>query len=261
MMNLVKFVMLSELKRINNLTMPRKWYDAKVVSIDDLAPRVKSFKLKIQENEAFEFMAGQFIVFDLPTGEKRLDRWRSYSIASPPSDDRRFELCIVHLDDGKGSSYFFEEVKVGTILKAKPPEGNFLIPSNTDQILVMICTGTGIAPFRSMIQDIYTRKLAFKKVHLIFGTRTFDDVLYYEEFKNLAQENKTFQYDITLSRELKEGFNHGYVHHVYEQAYGQGNTDITFLICGWSNMVDEASKNLIENLKYSQNNVIFELFG
>jgi CDP-4-dehydro-6-deoxyglucose reductase len=241
--------------------MPRKWYDAEVIAIKDLAPKVKSFKLKIEDEDTFEYQAGQFIVFDLPTGEKRLDRWRSYSIASPPSDDYTFELCLVHLENGKGSKYFFEEVKVGTILKTKPPEGSFLIPSNTNQTLVMICTGTGIAPFRSMIHDIYTRKLPFKKVHLIFGTRTFEDVLYFEEFTALAKKNESFQYDIALSREQSTNFHSGYVHHVYEREYGQGSLDTTFLICGWSNMVDEASKNLTENLKYSQNNVIFELFG
>lgn len=241
--------------------MPRKWYDAEVIAIDDLAPKVKSFKLKIADEEVFDFKAGQFIVFDLPTGEKRLDRWRSYSIASPPSNENTFELCIVHLDDGMGSTYFFEEVIVGTILKAKPPEGNFLIPSITDQTLVMICTGTGVAPFRSMIHDIYARGLPFKKVHLIFGTRTFDDVLYYEEFNTLVQKHPSFQYDIALSREEKQGFHHGYLHHIYESIYGQTSPSITFLICGWSSMVDEASKNLIENLNYSPNNVIFELFG
>ena len=241
--------------------MPRKWFDAEVISIDDLAPKVKSFKVEIKDEGPFQFKAGQFIVLDLPTGEKRLDRWRSYSIASPPSDDHTFELCIVHLEDGRGSTYFFEEVKVGTILKLKPPEGSFLIPSNTEQTLVMICTGTGVAPFRSMIHDIYNRNLPFRKVNLIFGTRRFEDVIYFDEFSALAQEYESFQYDVAVSREQGKGFYHGYVHQIYEEKYKQQIPDVTFLICGWSKMVDEASKNLIENLNYSPNNVIFELFG
>ena len=241
--------------------MPNRWYNAEVIEIIDLAPKVKSFKLKVESNDVFEYKAGQFLVFDLPIGEKRLDRWRSYSIASPPSNDNTIELCIVLLEDGNGSTYFFEEVQVGTILHTKYPQGNFVIPQNTDQNLVMICTGTGVAPFRSMIHDIYNRKLPFKKVHLIFGTRTFEDLLYHEEFRELADEHTSFQFDVSLSREEKDGFHHGYVHQLYEQEYRNTGLETTFLICGWSKMVDEASKNLVEKLHISPNRVIFELFG
>ena len=121
---------------------PAHWYTGLVVGIKELAPKVKSFELEIPEVVSFDFKAGQFITLDLPVGDKRLQRWRSYSISSAPAGTNKIELCIVHFDGGLGSTYFFDQVVVGTELKFKGPEGGFVLPEVIDQDVVMICTGT-----------------------------------------------------------------------------------------------------------------------
>ena len=233
--------------------MPAHWYTGVVTSIHDLSDSVKSFLITIPEVQIFNFLAGQFVTFDLPTGEKRLQRWRSYSIASAPRAKNEIELCMVRTPGGLGTTYFFNEVKIGTELKFKSAEGGFVLPEPIDHDVVMICTGTGIAPFRSMLQDIYLQKRAHKNIHLIFGTRTVRDVLYYDELMQYTYAIEGFRYDIALSRDsspvVGSHFHAGYVHPIYLKEYASKNEQVHFYICGWSNMIDDAVENLFENLK------------
>ena len=241
--------------------MPIKWYDAKVVRIEDESPTTKRFWITIPDPEPFEFKAGQFVTMDLPVHEKRLQRWRSYSIANAPGENNTLEFCIVHLNGGLASGYFFEEVKEGTILRLKGPDGGFTLPESLDKKLVLVCTGTGIAPFRSMIRDIHKRKLPFKGIHLIFGTRHENGILYRKEFEALQEEWPNFQYDIALSREPDWAGYKGYVHQVYLEHYPESREDVVFYLCGWQNMIDEAVANLIVKVGFDKSQVRYELYG
>ncbi|MEP7266998.1 MAG: ferredoxin--NADP reductase [Saprospiraceae bacterium] len=244
--------------------MPATWYTGKVTQIIDLAPHVKSFSIYIPELDTSLFKAGQFLVFDLPVGDKRLQRWKSYSIANAPNDKNEIELCIVHFESGLGSTYFFEEVTLGTTLICKAPEGGFVLPDVIDHDLVMICTGTGIAPFRSMLRDLVNSKKDHQNIHLIFGTRRKEDVLYLEEWQQLETILPGFRFDITLSREdisAGDEFHKGYVHQVYLENYSLSRPDVHFYICGWTKMIDEAVENLFGDLKYSKEQIHYELYG
>jgi CDP-4-dehydro-6-deoxyglucose reductase len=106
----------------------------------------------------------------------------------------------VHFDGGLGSTYFFDQVVVGTELKFKGPEGGFVLPEVIDQDVVMICTGTGIAPFRSMIWDIYHTGKTHRDIHLIFGTRRKEDILYALEWEQLMNNIPGFKFEVALSR-------------------------------------------------------------
>ncbi len=245
--------------------MPTTWYTANVIAITEIARKVKSFTIEIADVFSFDFKAGQFITFDLPVGEKRVQRWKSYSIANAPDGTNTLELCIVHYENGPGSSYFFNEITIGTELKCKGPEGGFVLPHLIDNDLVMICTGTGIAPFRSMLHEIVNKQIPCKKIHLIFGTRTLEDLLYYDELIHFEKTIPGFKFDITLSRENNLGndphFHKGYVHPVYLNEYKELRSDIQFFICGWSKMIDEAVENLFGELKYDRKQITYELYG
>ena len=58
-----------------------KWYNSKVIKTADLSPTTRHFWLEVDEVDQLDFKAGQFVVMDLPIHEKRIQRWRSYSIA------------------------------------------------------------------------------------------------------------------------------------------------------------------------------------
>ncbi|MBK9733708.1 MAG: oxidoreductase [Saprospiraceae bacterium] len=241
--------------------MPVKWYDGRVVEINQLTPFTKQFFVKLEGHDVFDFLPGQFVTMDLPVSEKRLFRWRSYSIANHPAGDNMLEFCIAHAEQGLGTKYLFEEVSKGTILRLKGPDGGFVLSDAQDREIIMICTGTGVAPFRSMIRHFIFNNLPFKRIHLIFGTRNIDGLLYYEEFRNIVDAKANFIYDVALSREEKHGFYHGYVHDIYRTLYQDFNPKRHFYICGWSNMIDEAVANLIVEMGYDISQVHYELYG
>jgi ferredoxin-NADP reductase len=233
------------------------WHTTPIVGIREIAPNVRQFLL---ENPGLDFKSGQFITMDLPIGEKRIERWRSYSVASAPHQEQPFELCIVRSESGTGTRYLFDTATVGTEIKWKGPDGVFVLPSRTDQDLVMVCTGTGIAPFRSMLLDMLQRQHFYRSVHLIFGTRTEADILYRAEMEALKAQIPHFSFDVALSRQPDWAEHRGYVHSIYEQRYAEPYADVTFMLCGWSRMIDEAVLRL-RALGYGDKQVVYELYG
>lgn len=242
--------------------MPVKWFEAPIIKIEDASNNTKRFWVRVPENDPITFKAGQFVVMDLPIGDKRMQRWRSYSIANAPSEENKeLEFCIVRLENGAAGKYFFEEVKIGTVLKFKAPDGNFCLPETIDHDIVMVCTGTGVAPFRSMLWDIYKQKIPHQKIHLIFGTRYKEGILYQSEFETLKNLLPNFRYDVALSRAEDWNGYKGYVHQIYMEQYPTPKEDIKFYLCGWSKMIDDAVANLIVKMKYKPNQVVYELYG
>ncbi len=238
------------------------WYKGVVSDIRPLTETTRHYTIKVEDEEEFSFTPGQFITLDLPIGEKRLQRWRSYSIASAPNGNNHIELCIVRTDDGAGTRYFFEDVNVGTELKFKGPEGVFVIPSDLEETeIVLLCTGTGIAPFRSMLHHIRQQNLKFKKIHLIFGTRYEEGILYKDELDKMKADYPNFEYEVALSRMEHPDYYHGYIHSIYMEKYNEVTQDRRFYVCGWSGMLDEAVANLTEKLGYDKSQIRFELYG
>lgn len=243
--------------------MLQPWQDAVVTKIVQETSSTKRFWLALSSGNKFDFMPGQFVTLDLPIHEQKNKRWRSYSIASAPNGTNEFELVIVHLEGGAGTTYLFNEVTVGSILHLRGPQGVFVLPNDITTDLYFICTGTGVAPFRSMILDIHQKKTSHQNIHLLFGCRQYTDCLYGHEFKSLASLEPNFYYHPSFSREteIREGANVGYVHATYKRLLDEGaSKDAQFYICGWKDMVDEARATLTE-LGIPKNQIHFELYG
>ncbi len=249
--------------------MKAKWYHGSVIRIQDESPTTKRFWLQVHEVQQLDFVPGQFIVTDLPLGEKRKQRWRSYSIANAPDGTDIIELCIVHLEGGSASDYFWNHVSIGTKIRFKEPSGTFTIPKNLDRTNVMIATGTGVAPFRSMLMHIQEKKIQHGPIHLIFGTRFADGILYRDQLAAWAAQDPNFSYSIALSRLTAEDIQNlklpldirsGYVHPIYMGAYNN-RKDAHFYICGWSDMIDETVANLLLKMSIPKENIHYELYG
>ncbi|MFN0215764.1 MAG: ferredoxin--NADP reductase [Saprospiraceae bacterium] len=241
--------------------MPTTWHDGIVRKIETIAPNVRSFQVELPALDSFDFQAGQFVTMDLPIGEKRLQRWRSYSIANAPNHSNQLELCIVNAPEGIGTNYLFKEVQEGAVLKFKGPDGGFVLPEKIENDLVFVCTGTGIAPFRSMILDLRNSGRKHRNIHLIFGTREESGILYRDEFELFAKTIPGFKYDIVLSKQPDWQGLKGHVHQVYMKDYAVPRPDLAFYLCGWSNMIDEAVANLLLKLKYDRSQIHYELYG
>ena len=255
--------------------MLQPWQTGKVIKIENETVSTRRFWIEMTGLKSFDFKPGQFVTIDLPIHEKPNKRWRSYSIASWPDGSNVFELVIVLLEGGAGTQYLFNEVTVGTELTIRGPQGVFVLPEPIEKDLFFICTGTGIAPFRSMAHHIFNHQIPHQHIYLIFGCRKLDDALYKNELEALEQKMSSFHYIPCFSRETPERIGKhgktGYVHNIYEEIC-RNQTKISlaeekaiirpasFFLCGWKNMIDEAKQRIV-SLGYDRKSIHQELYG
>jgi len=215
----------------------------------------------------FGFVAGQWLSFKTikPYGEEII---RAYSIASPPDDNNRFDLCLNRVQDGFMSN-FLCDMQAGGEVSCQGPFGDFILrPPMRDTIF--IATGTGIAPFRSMLQWLLAPKEdgrprpsearhQGKQLYLLFGNRTEKDIYYHDEFLRLAQEHTNFHYLPTLSRSGPDWQGlRGYVQE-HVPAIAQGRTDMHAYICGLDKMV-KANRELLKSLGWDRKLILYEKY-
>jgi len=234
------------------------WRTGEVIKIENETKDTRRFWIRVPELTSFDFNPGQFVTLDLPIHEKVNKRWRSYSIASWPDGGNVFELVIILDKNGAGTTYLFNEVVVGSQLTLRGPQGVFTLKEPLDNDLVLICTGTGIAPFRSMANFIHLQHIPHKNIYLVFGCRTRDTLLYYNEMKELENKMPGFHYLPTLSREQWEGHS-GYVHAVYESVCAD-KRPANFFLCGWKGMIDEAKQRILA-MGYDKKSIHLEIYG
>ena len=234
------------------------WRIGKVIRIEDETADTRRFWFEVPELTSFDFLPGQFVTLDLPINEKPNKRWRSYSISSWPDGTNVFELVIVLDKSGAGTPYLFGEVKVGSEISFRGPQGVFTLKQPLDKDLFMVCTGTGIAPFRSMVHHIKNSNITHGNIYLIFGCRTKASFLYFDELKQLEKDLPGFYFIPTLSREQWEG-NSGYVHAIYESLCIE-RKPASFFLCGWKGMIDDAKKTILA-MGYDKKDIHLEIYG
>ncbi len=234
------------------------WRTGKIIRIENETTDTRRYWIQVPDLPSFDFIPGQFVTFDLPIHEKPNKRWRSYSIASWPDGTNVFELIIVLDKLGAGTHYLFDQVVVGSELIFRGPQGVFTLKQPIENDLFFICTGTGIAPFRSMINHIKNELIPHHNITLVFGCRTKETFLYHEEMKGLQESVPGFRYIPTLSRETWEGRS-GYVHPVYEELCTE-RKPANFFLCGWKGMIDEAKRRITE-MGYDKKDVHVEIYG
>ncbi len=187
---------------------------------------------------------------------------RNYSISSWADGTNKFELIITYLEGGKMSEYLFKEAKIGDEFVYKGPMGIFTLPDNLmDRDIYLVSTGSGISPFRSMINYLYENKVPFKNIKLFFGTRTESDLLYRAELEKIQKELPNFEYIPSLSQESKEGFKEGHVHEHYLKLIDNSSEKPWVYFCGWDRMISEGRFHLDERGFEMTKDIRVEIFG
>jgi CDP-4-dehydro-6-deoxyglucose reductase len=211
---------------------------------------VKRFFLKPQSGQRFSFLPGQFITLRIH------DRERSYSISNPPDESGLIELCIVLNPEGKVTPLLWQ-MKPGDTLEISEALGSMVLHETWDKDLCFVCTGTGVAPFRSMIGHLLKQGELKHNIYLVFGNRYSADILYRAEFEAWSEQNSKFHFLPVLSRE--EGpHRKGYVHAVYEEIFSD-RRDARFYVCGWEAMCREARQRL-KVMGYGRRQYTFEQY-
>jgi len=234
------------------------WRNGRIIRIENETANTRRFWVEVPELEVFDFTPGQFITMDLPIDAKPNKRLRSYSIASWPNGTNTFELIIVLDKQGAGTHFIFDNLAIGSEIKFRGPQGVFKLKEPLAKDIFLVCTGTGIAPFRSMVHQVLDKKIPHQQITLIFGCRTKADLLYHDEMVALQEKMLGFNYIPVLSREEWEGRT-GYVHAVYE-ALCADRKPADFFLCGWKGMVDEACTRILE-MGYAKSDIHTEVYG
>lgn len=210
---------------------------AQLVSSRELAPKVFSYIFEIVEGD-FKFKAGQFV------NVKFDDIQRAYSFASKP-DPKRFELCIELIDGGRGSAYF-ANLQIGDKINMKAPFGMCSIKEENTNDLLMVATGTGIAPIKSILEDMAARDDK-RKIDVYFGVRHETNLFYLEELKELESLVENMTLNLCLSQPQTDDW-HGLAGRV---THNLENYDFSHMpdvyICGSQAMIMEVRKMALDN--------------
>lgn len=230
---------------------------ARLVRSEEIAPSVRHFEFEVPEVEKFEFTPGQFVSMSAEIGGKEITR--AYSLASCP-DRNRFELCLNLVDDGHFSPLLFAMQPGGTV-EIAPPLGYF-VWRRPESEAILVATGTGIAPFRGMLQQRFPsggEPALPSKVHLIFGVRYEQSLMYRDEFERMAVENEAFEFWPVLSRPDENW--RGRVGHVQQhvmEALGD-RRDVDVYICGLKAMVDDL-RGRLKAVGLDRKRIIYEKY-
>lgn len=201
------------------------------------------FELRFETNEPVEFKAGQFISVIVPgAGPGGRNLRRAYSIASAPHV-RPIELCVKLVDGGPGTNYL-HGLKEGATFQGVAPYGDFVYQTTPNRHACFISTGTGIAPFRSMMQSKQYEQAPPKHAYSFFGVRDEEEILYADELK--ALKNVTVVTALSRPAGAWNGFK-GRVTH-YMEALGADFpwTETDYYLCGNGDMIKEIKALLME---------------
>jgi ferredoxin-NADP reductase len=171
---------------------------AKVVSNDPLRP-TGTFRLRLEvvDGEPFEFLPGHFVGIEAHF-EGRGFRRSPYCILSDPSETPAFDLLVRKVDQGPLSLYL-AGLRPGDDVLFRGPTGRSMIPRFRDRELVLMATGTGVAPLIALARHLLAEDYPHP-ISLWWGLRLVDDVCLTGELEALAAAYDRFSYAITLSQ-------------------------------------------------------------
>ena len=205
------------------------------------------------------FSPGQYLSISLEIGEAKLTR--PYSIASSPREalEGFYMLTIQKVEGGLASQYIHDNWTVGTKVTASEPLGNFTYePLRDAETVVAVVGGSSITPFFSMANAIADGDEDAKLV-LIYGSRTLEDTLFFEELKALEARCDKFRLVNVFSDENREGYEHGFITADIIRKYApQG--EYSLFVCGPQVMRKFVDKE-IETLGLRRKFIRQELFG
>lgn len=282
----------------------KKW-ECEVVSNNNVASFIKEFVVKLPEGETLDFRSGGYIQIDVPKVEVEFkdmdiekeyhDEWdkfnmwdlkmknselvtRAYSMANHPAEGNIVMLDIriatppwdrkkggfMNVNPGICSSYVFSR-KPGDKVTISGPYGEFFI-KETENEMMFIGGGAGMAPMRSHIFDLFDTKKTKRKATFWYGGRSKRELFYQDHFEKIENENPNFKFEVALSEPLEEdnwkGYT-GFIHQVIYDNYLKNHPepeDIEYYLCGPS-MMNDAVLKMLDELGVPEEMIMFDDFG
>jgi Na+-transporting NADH:ubiquinone oxidoreductase subunit F len=271
----------------------KKW-ECEVVSNRNVATYIKEFVVKLPEGETLDFKSGGYIQIDVPkinVDFKDMDiderfrpepTFRAYSMANHPAEGNIIMLNIriatppfdrvnggfTKVNPGVCSSFIFSR-KPGDKVVISGPFGEFFLKNN-DSEMMFIGGGAGMAPMRSHLFHLFhTLKESKKNVTFWYGARSWKEVFYYDQFREIEKNFPNFKFHLALDKadpeadklgiEYKVGFVHNVIYDNYLRQHEEPE-EIDFYMCG-PPMMNAAVQKMLYDLGVPNENVLFDDFG
>jgi ferredoxin-NADP reductase len=220
-------------------------FPLKLVGRRMLAPSVGHYSFVRDDGQPLDFIPGQFIQVHFSYADGTATK-RSYSLATihdhAMGPGEAVEIAVSYVPGGAATA-LFEGLPEGGHVEASGPFGRFcLMPGDRNARYLLIATGTGVTPYRSMLPQLEAL-MAGRGVEVVLlqGARTPAELLYGDDFRAFADAHPGFRYVPCLSRELPADphpdVRQGYVQQHLAEFAPDASRDIAYL-CGNPDMVD-----------------------
>ena len=209
----------------------------KINSITALTPHIVEVVLRLPPKVDFQFLAGQYVDI-IRNGHKR-----SYSINHSQCEGNELKLFIRNYEGGLFSQYWFNEAKTNDLLRMEGPLGTFFYRNNPAcEEIVLLATGTGIAPIKAILNQWQQQpeQVKGKKIWLLWGGRKKED-LFWQPQTTLTN----FTYIPVLTREDQWQGAKGYVQEIALQQPIHWQKAQVYA-CGSELMIQSAQKLLTQ---------------
>ncbi|ROO28973.1 2Fe-2S iron-sulfur cluster-binding protein [Salinisphaera orenii] len=232
----------------------RRRMQAHVFRIDTPSADVRIVHLRFPIGRRVPFQAGQYVKLLLDD-----DLSRNYSLANPPRDNDAVQLHVQRLPGGYFSDRVLGGLNVGDALELEMPFGLFTLSDSDDARTILLATGTGFAPIRSILQDLVRRRVN-RRVWLYWGARTRDEIYQFEQMQALDQRYDWFSFVPVLSRQSQApACRQGYVQSAVLEDHPD-LADYEVYACGSQTMVQAAHDRLIEDGGLDEANFYSDVF-
>ena len=220
---------------------PLQRFRARVVGEERPSHDLVLLRLELAPGDRYAFEPGQFtyVYRDTPRGEER----RPYSIASPPHDTGYLDLAVKMVNPDGVSGWLFER-EAGDTIHLSRALGGFRFRTPPDVASVFLATGTGVAPFRSMIRQVLHQGDP-RPLWLFLGSAKPHDLPYHDEFRRLQEQHPNFHYVPTLSRATTFEWDgqRGWIQEAFLRTFSGQNAFHAY-VCGIKPMVDDVKRLL-----------------
>ncbi|MFD9621727.1 globin domain-containing protein [Streptomyces virginiae] len=146
------------------------WWNAEVVSHDLRTPDIAV--LTVRPDQPYAFLAGQYASLETPWWPRV---WRHYSFASAPRADGLLSFHVKAVPAGWVSNALVRHARPGDVLRLGPPAGSMVVDHTTDNGMLCLGGGTGIAPIKALIEDVAVHGER-RPVEVFFGARSNSDL-------------------------------------------------------------------------------------
>ena len=163
-----------EIDDLGDVVLPQaKTQPCRINLIERVSHDVVRVMLRLPPTSVLDFLPGQYIEVIGTEGVRR-----SYSIANAPRQDRQIELHIREVPDGAMSRYWFQAAKTNDLLRMRGPLGTFFLRGQVGRDLVLLATGTGIAPVKAILEGLAAAPADAqpRSVTVYWGGRRGDDL-------------------------------------------------------------------------------------